>query len=114
MPAGSPAVMIHAVMALLYLAERKIEEALARGELDDLPGAGRPLELDDDRLVPEDVRLAYRILKNAGYVPPELERLVQQGGDDALAQSRAVKKLALLRTKIETAYYAKAVARLGR
>ena len=123
MPAGSPAVMIHAVMALLYLAERKIEEALARGELDDLPGAGRPLELDDDRLVPEDVRLAYRILKNAGYVPPELEelreiaqleRLVQQGCDDALAQSRAVKKLALLRTKIEAAYYAKALARLSR
>lgn len=115
--------MIHAVMALFFLAERKIEEAAARGELDGLPGAGRPLELDDDRLVPEDLRLAYRILKNAGYVPPEvealreiaqLERLVQQGCAGALAQARAVKKLALLRTKIEAAYYAKALARLSR
>jgi hypothetical protein len=92
-------------MALFSLAERRIEEAIARGELDDLPGAGRPLELDDDRLVPEELRLAYRILKNAGYVPPEV---------DALAQSRGVKKLVLLRTKIEAAYYAKALARLSR
>lgn len=115
--------MIRAVTALLYLAERKIEEAIARGELDDLPGAGRPLELDDAALVPEEVRVAYRILKNAGYVPPEvdelreigqLERLVQQGSGDALAQSRAVKKLALLRAKIEAQYYAKALARLSR
>jgi hypothetical protein len=115
--------MIPAVTALLYLAERKIEEAIARGELDELPGAGRPLELDDDRLVPAELRVAYRMLKNAGYVPPEvdelreigqLERLVQQGREDAVARSRAVKKLALLRTKIEAAYYAKALARLGR
>ena len=115
--------MIRAVTALLYLAERKIEDAIARGELDDLPGAGRPLELDDERLVPEELRVAYRILKNAGYVPPEvdelreigqLERLVQQGCADALGQARAVKKLALLRTKVEAAYYAKALARLSR
>ncbi|TMH21980.1 MAG: DUF1992 domain-containing protein [Betaproteobacteria bacterium] len=108
---------------MLLLAERRIEEAIARGELDDLPGAGRPLELDDDRLVPEELRVAYRILKNAGYVPPEvdelreigqLERLVRQGAADALAQTRAVRKLALLKTKIEAAYYARAVARLGR
>ena len=55
------------------IVERKIEEAIARGELDGLPGAGRPLELDDDALVPEDLRMAYRILKNAGYIPPEVE-----------------------------------------
>ena len=115
--------MIRAVMVPSHLVEQRIEEAIARGELDDLPGAGRPLALDDDALVPEDLRLAYRILKNAGYVPPEvdelreigqLERLVQQGCADAAAQARAVKKLALLRTKIEAAYYAKALARLGR
>jgi len=53
------------------LAERRILESLARGELDDLPGAGRPLALDDDTLVPPALRVAYRILKNAGYLPPE-------------------------------------------
>ena len=115
--------MIHAVTALLYLAERRIEEAIARGELDDLPGAGRPLALDDDAFVPEELRVAYRILKNAGYVPPEvqtlneiseLERYLARGDHDAMAHVRAVKKLALLKTKIEAGYYAKALARLSR
>ncbi len=54
------------------LAERRIGEAIERGELDDLPGKGEPLELDDDALVPESLRVAYRVLKNAGYLPPEV------------------------------------------
>jgi len=53
------------------IAERKIAEAIANGELDHLPGEGRPLDLDEDALVPEDLRLAYRILKNAGYATVE-------------------------------------------
>ena len=53
--------------------EERIREAIRAGAFDDLPGAGKPLVLDDDRMVPEDVRMAYRILKNAGFVPPELE-----------------------------------------
>ncbi len=57
------------------LVEQRIREAQARGELDDLPGAGAPLELDHDTLIPEELRVAYRILKNAGYVPPEVEAL---------------------------------------
>ena len=55
------------------LAERRIREAQQRGEFDDLPGTGRPLDLADDALVPEELRVAYRMLKNAGFVPPELE-----------------------------------------
>jgi hypothetical protein len=78
------------------LAERKIEEAVSRGELEDLPGQGRPLDLEEDPLIPEDLRLAYRILKNAGYVPPEV----------------AARKLALLKTRIESAYYDKVLRRL--
>jgi hypothetical protein len=101
--------MIHAVTALLYLAERKIEEAIARGEFDNLPGAGRPLELDDDSQIPEDLRAAYRILKNAGYMPPEaqtlnqiaeLERLVNDAPEDQ--RLRVLKKIALLRTAAES------------
>lgn len=45
---------------------------MARGEFDNLPGAGQPLALDEDPLLPEELRLAYRLLKNAGYLPPEL------------------------------------------
>ncbi|WP_026331398.1 DUF1992 domain-containing protein [Thioalkalivibrio sp. ALE11] len=60
----------------MLLSEAQIEAQLAdaarRGEFDDLPGAGRPLELDDDRDVPEDMRMAFRIMKNSGYVPEEV------------------------------------------
>jgi len=56
------------------IAERKIREAITRGELDNLPGAGKPLALDDDLSgVPFELRMAYKILKNAGFVPPEVE-----------------------------------------
>jgi len=108
---------------MFLLAERRIEEAIARGELDDLPGAGRPLELDDDQLIPEDLRVAYRILKNAGYVPPEvetlnhiaeLERFIIRDDVDGVARAKAVRKLALLKTRVENAYYGKLIDKLGR
>jgi len=57
------------------IVEQRIREAQERGDLDDLPGAGAPLELDDDALIPEELRVAYRVLKNAGYVPPEVDAL---------------------------------------
>ena len=55
------------------MAEQRIADAMREGAFDDLPGAGRPLELEDDALVPEELRAAYRILKNAGFIPPELD-----------------------------------------
>ena len=55
------------------IAEERIREAMARGEFANLPGAGKPLHLEDDAIVPEDLRVAYKILKNAGCIPPELE-----------------------------------------
>ncbi len=57
------------------LVEQRIAAAAARGEFDDLPGAGVPQELGDDLFVPEEVRVANRILKNAGFVPPAVEQL---------------------------------------
>src|SRR5262245_38482701 len=100
---------------LEFLAERRIAEAIENGELDALPGAGRPLELDDDTLIPEDLRLAYRILKNAGFVPPEVETLNQIAELErmAMGNATAVKKLALLKARIEARYYEQAIARLG-
>lgn len=55
------------------IAERTIQAAQERGEFDNLPGVGKPLILEDDSLVPEDLRAGYRLLKNAGYLPPELQ-----------------------------------------
>lgn len=55
------------------IAERKIQEAVENGDFDNLSNRGKPLNLDDDRFVPEDLRAAYRVLKNAGCIPHELE-----------------------------------------
>lgn len=54
------------------LAEQKIEEAIRNGELDNLPFAGKKLPIDDLSHIPEDMRMSYRIMKNAGYVPEEV------------------------------------------
>ena len=46
---------------------------MERGDFDDLPGHGKPLDLRDDRSVPEDLRMAFHVLRNAGCLPPEME-----------------------------------------
>ena len=78
------------------LVEARISEAQRRGEFDDLPGAGKPLELGDDALVPEELRSGYRLLKNAGYLPAgiqvrreiaEVEQLLRLAEDTSEWQS---------------------------
>lgn len=53
-------------------AERHILDAQKSGEFDNLPGTGEPLCLEDDSHIPEELRAGYRLLKNAGCLPPEL------------------------------------------
>jgi hypothetical protein len=92
------------------IVEAKILEAQQAGAFDDLPGAGKPLDLTDDRLVPEDVRAAYRILRNAGFVPAELierreaadlRRLAASVAADDPERRRALAKLALLEARLD-------------
>jgi hypothetical protein len=116
--------------ALDLIAEQRIAEAIANGELDDLPGAGRPLDLDDDRMVPQELRMAYRILRNAGLVPPELEarkeaatlRSLVASAVDETERRKALARLALLEMRLEargsrlrdSGYYASIAARFSR
>lgn len=53
-------------------ADEKIREAMRRGEFDDLPGKGKPLPPDDMAGVPEELRLGFKLLKNAGMIPEEM------------------------------------------
>jgi hypothetical protein len=90
------------------LAEKRIRSAMTEGAFDDLPGRGRPLDLDDDSLVPEDMRLAYRVLKNAGYIPEELTLRREIASIEAVlgealdAEGRCIanRRLALLRMRL--------------
>lgn len=58
---------------ITLLAERKIQEAIVRGELDNLSLKGQPIPHEDLSAVPEDLRMGYKILKNAGFLPEELQ-----------------------------------------
>jgi hypothetical protein len=55
------------------IAEERIREAQRAGAFDNLPGKGKPLELEDLSWVPEELRIGYHILKNAHVLPPEAE-----------------------------------------
>jgi hypothetical protein len=62
-------------MSFNRIAENRIREAMEQGEFDNLPGAGEPVNLDDYFNTPEDLRLAYSVLKNANCRPFEVELL---------------------------------------
>jgi len=55
------------------IAENRILEAIEAGLFDNLKGKGRPLNLEDDSHIPPELRMAYKILRNADCLPPELE-----------------------------------------
>jgi len=57
------------------IAENRIREAMAQGQFENLPGAGQPLSLEEYFSSPEDLRMAYSILKSANCVPAEVELL---------------------------------------
>ena len=91
--------------AISIIAEQRIREACERGAFDSLPGAGKPLELEDDSHIPEDLRMAYKLLKNAGYV---LDRKEAQSIVDALEKCgdeqekvRQMKKLEVVIARIK-------------
>jgi hypothetical protein len=58
---------------LARIAENKIQEAIERGEFSNLPFRGQAIDLTPPPFVPEDLRLAYGLLKTHGFVPPEIE-----------------------------------------
>lgn len=94
------------------LAEQHIREAQQKGELEGLAGEGAPLVLDDDSHVPKELRAGYRLLKNAGYLPPELEirrealelnDLLKELDPQDIAHSDTLKRLRLLEMKLRQA-----------
>ena len=98
------------MLILERLAEKRISEAMERGEFENLSGVGRPLVLDDNPMVPESLRMAFKILKNAGITPPEVEARTEirqledmlSGMEDEAERLRAMKRLSVLRLKIDS------------
>ena len=82
------------------IAEAKIQDAVERGDFDALPGRGKPLRLEDMSHVPPHMRLGYKILRNAGVAPPEVElRRELYRLDRQIAETRDPDTLAELRRR---------------
>jgi len=76
-------------IAWQILAENRIREAFERGEFDDLPGKGMPLDLSEYFNTPVADRMTFSLLKSAGVLPPELELLKEaESLERALAKCR--------------------------
>ena len=119
--------------ALERIAEERIREAIQRGEFDNLTGSGKPLKFDDELHIPDDLRLAYKVLKNADCLPPELELKKEiRTAEDLLSELkdegekyRQIKKINYLIMKLNTMrqgavqweekqlYYEKMVEKVG-
>lgn len=96
--------------AIRLIAERKISEAIQKGSLQVTAWRNRPLPVTNDHLVPEELRMAHKILKNAGYLPPEIQtkKQIQQLEDllasceDEHTRIKQMKKLNYLILKLNT------------
>ena len=119
--------------ALERIAEERIREAIQRGEFENLPGSGEPLKFDDELHIPDDLRMAYKVLKNADCLPPELELKKEiKTAEDLLSELkdegekyRQIKKINYLIMKLNTMrqgsvqweeqqrYYEKVVEKVG-
>ena len=100
------------------LVERKIRELVEQGYFDNLPGSGKPLDLsdEDNPFIPPDMRLAYRILRNAGVSLPWIELGNEIEGDAAELRRRAAaheRRLRAALARIRAALPGMRVRRLG-
>jgi DnaJ homologue, subfamily C, member 28, conserved domain len=92
------------------IVEERILQAQKKGDFENLDGFGRPLTLHDDYHVPEDLRLVFKILKNADCLPPEVElkKEIRQtedllmGMQDTSEKYRLLKKINFLIMKLNT------------
>lgn len=91
------------------LVEQRIKQAQEKGEFDNLEGNNKPLKFTDNN-VPEELRLAHKILKNAGFAPPEVELkkkikntedLLDNANYDSEQQRKIQKKLNYYLMKLE-------------
>lgn len=96
--------------AIAAIAEQRIAEAIENGTLNIEGWKNKPLPLSDDSFVPEDMKMAYKIMKNSGYLPPEVEiRKEVNNLEDLIAKTedehvrlRQIKKLNLLLMKLDS------------
>jgi DnaJ homolog subfamily C member 28 len=94
------------------LIDQILQDAMRKGEFDNLPGAGKPLVLEDESNIPEDMRLARRIMKDNDIVPDWVEQRKEIEASRERALS-ALRKAAQLRTNAQAVGWERAQATFG-
>jgi len=85
----------------MSLIDRIVEAAIADGTMDNLPFKGEPIPIEDDSHIHPELRMTFRILKNAGVAPPAVEEMKRiRGLEDELAACEGAEAEAALRTRI--------------
>ncbi len=92
------------------IVEERIQRAIRQGDFDNVDGYGKPLVFEDDSNIAEELRLAYKILKNADFTPPEIElrKEIKQTEElladmpDTAEKYHAMKKLNFLIMKLNS------------
>jgi hypothetical protein len=92
------------------IVEERIRLAQKKGQFENLAGSGKPLALEDDSHIAEELRLAFKILKNADCLPPEVElkKEIERteellgGLEDTAEKYRTLKKLNFLIMKLNS------------
>ena len=98
------------ILGFEKIVEERIRKAQKKGDFENLAGSGKPLKFNAHLFIPEELRLAYKILKNADCVPPEIElkKEIRQtedllaGMQDTSEKYRILKKLNFLIMKLNT------------
>ena len=77
------------------MAEKRLREAIEKGEFDDLPGKGEPIDLRENPFEDPDLRTVHRLLRNAGFAPAWIEERKDIDAELAAAQTKLTRAWAL-------------------
>ncbi len=96
------------------LIDQKIREAIEQGEFDDLPGKGEPIDLSENPFEDPELRMAHRMLRNAGFAPSWIEESKDIDAELLLARNLLARVWMVLQRAHGSEFEKSAEARWGK
>jgi DnaJ family protein C protein 28 len=79
------------------LIDQRIRQAMEQGDFDDLPGKGKPVDTSENPFEDPELRLAHRILRNAGFAPSWIEERKDIEAEFEIARNQLSKAWMILK-----------------
>jgi len=96
------------------LIDQKIREAMEQGEFDDLPGKGKPVDTSENPFEDPEMRLAHRMLRNAGFAPTWIEERKDINAELVVARTHLARGWMILQRARTNEFEKSAEARWGK